>query len=49
MENVEPTMDDLYAGLGIDPDTDSETEPDPEPEADPELDGGAARDRKSVV
>ena len=42
MENVEPTMDDLYAGLGIDPDTDSETEPDPEPEVDPELDGGAA-------
>ena len=42
MENVEPTMDDLYAGLGIDPDTDPETEPDPEPEVDPEPDSGAA-------
>lgn len=42
MENVEPTLDDLYAGLGIDPDTDPETEPNPEPETDPEPDGGAA-------
>ena len=31
-------MDDLYAGLGIDPNADPETEPDPEPEVDPEPD-----------
>ena len=36
MENADPTMEDLFTGLGIDPGTETDPTPDPDPETDPE-------------